>query len=333
MSETTTAVAKKEDKEIVYKPFGGSEDIKLSIAIIRNQIAVPTRQGKLPTDNDCIKFLMLCKARLLNPWEGDCFLIGYDGAKGPQFSLITAHQAFLKRAEVNPEYDGMKSGIIIEENNELKDLEGDFYISPAQKVVGGWATVFFKNRKYPMHKRIRVSRFNKGLGLWNDDSAGMICKCAEADALRSSFPTMLGGLYLKEETQPDAVTVSAPIFNTTAQEPAKSAEEVVIDVTPPAEVKVAAVPAQPAAAKAPKAAVKAPAAPKAPPTAMEALKARLEASGVSVKEVIKTLATLNLVDDLITTLEEATEKFPDAIQLLQDDFDSIVSDIKSKQSK
>ncbi len=27
----------------------------------------------------------------------------------------------------------------------------------------------------------------------------MICKCAEADALRSSFPTMLGGLYMKEE--------------------------------------------------------------------------------------------------------------------------------------
>jgi hypothetical protein len=27
----------------------------------------------------------------------------------------------------------------------------------------------------------------------------MICKCAEADALRASFLTMLGGLYLKEE--------------------------------------------------------------------------------------------------------------------------------------
>lgn len=333
MSETQTAVVKKEDKEVVYVPFGGKEDIKLSIAIVRNQIAVPTKSGKLPTDTDCIKFLMLCKARLLNPWEGDCYLIGYDGAKGPQFSLITAHQAFLKRAEVNPEYDGMKSGIIVEENSELKDLEGDFYVSPAQKVVGGWATVFFKNRKYPMHKRVRVSRFNKGFGLWNDDAAGMIAKCAEADALRSSFPTMLGGLYIKEEAQPDAVTVSAPIFTATPPEPEKPAEETVIDVTPPNEVKTAPVPPAPATAKAPKTASKAKEAPKTPQTPMEALKARMESSGVTVEDVIKTLAKLNLVDDLVSTLEETSIKFPDAIQLLQDDYDSLIGDIKNSKTK
>ena len=33
----------------------------------------------------------------------------------------------------------------------------------------------------------------------NDDPAGMIVKCAEADALRSAFPTMLGGCYTEEE--------------------------------------------------------------------------------------------------------------------------------------
>jgi hypothetical protein len=34
----------------------------------------------------------------------------------------------------------------------------------------------------------------------------MIVKCAEADALRSAFPTHLGGLYLEEETPPIDVT-------------------------------------------------------------------------------------------------------------------------------
>lgn len=42
----------------------------------------------------------------------------------------------------------------------------------------------------------------------------MICKCAEADALRSSFPTMVGGLYLREEMDfiPDVGNVKRPIF-------------------------------------------------------------------------------------------------------------------------
>src|SRR6185436_15944630 len=107
-----------------------------------------------------------------NPFEGDAVLIGYDGKDGPTFSLITAHQTYLKRAELHPEFDGMKSGIIVKENDSLRDLEGDFY-SPGQVVVGGWATVFFKTRKQAMHKRIRLERFKKSYGIWVDDPAGM----------------------------------------------------------------------------------------------------------------------------------------------------------------
>jgi phage recombination protein Bet len=210
---------KTEDKPMEFVPFGAQDKIKLSVAIVKNLVCVKTKSGKTCSDSDAIKFMMMCSARRLNPFEGDSFLIGYDGKDGPSFSLITAHQAFLKRAELNPEYDGMKSGVIVEQDGELKDLEGDFYTT-GQKVVGGWATVYFKNRKQPMHKRVRLARFQKAWGIWQDDPAGMICKCAEADALRSSFPTMLGGLYIKEETQTQAApAVSAPIF--TSPEPSK----------------------------------------------------------------------------------------------------------------
>lgn len=197
-----------------FVPFGAKEKIKLSVAIIQNLVAVKTKTGKTCSENDAIKFMMMCQARLLNPFEGDAYLIGYDGKDGPSFSLITAHQAFLKRAEMSPEYDGMKSGVIIKEDEQLKDLEGDFY-QDGQEVVGGWAVVYFKNRKQPMSKRIRLSRFQKTWGIWQDDPAGMICKCAEADALRSSFPTMLGGLYLREEVEPEKPRFSAPEFAST----------------------------------------------------------------------------------------------------------------------
>lgn len=218
MSTETTAVAKA-DKEMEFVPFGGKDPIKLSIAIVRRLIAVPTKTGKLPTDDDCIRFMMLCRSKRLDPFENDAYLIGYDGQDGAKFSLITAHQAFLKRAELHAEYDGMKSGIMVVRNGQMIDLEGDFHLETDQ-VVGGWACVYFKGRSHPMMKRIRLSRFNTGKSMWAKDPAGMVTKCAESDALRSSFPTMLGGLYLKEEMDAEqpAKEMKQPIFKGTTVE-------------------------------------------------------------------------------------------------------------------
>lgn len=229
------AIVKKSQAITEFIPFGGKDAIKLSVDMVRNMIAVPTKSKKYPTDNDCIKFIALCKARRLNPFEGDAFLIGYDTKDGPKFNLITAHQAFLKRAESHPEFDGMKSGIIVQRDEKVIDLEGDFWME-GDKVLGGWATVHFKNRTVPMHKRIRVQRFAQEWGIWRDDPAGMICKCAEADALRSSFPTIVGGMYLKEELEEkDAAkpAASEPMFN--AEPPieveAKQVEQPPVEVT------------------------------------------------------------------------------------------------------
>lgn len=187
------------DKSIVeFVPFGTDDKIKLSIELVKRLVAVKTKQGKSCSDEEAFKFILMCRARKLNPFEGDAFLIGYDTNDGPKFSLITAHQAFLKRAELNAEFNGMDSGVIVLREGEPLDLIGDFHF-PTDKILGGWATVHFKHREYPMRKRLRVDRFNKGFGVWKDDPAGMIVKCAEADALRSSFPTMLGGMFIEQE--------------------------------------------------------------------------------------------------------------------------------------
>jgi phage recombination protein Bet len=209
------AIQKAESKSVEFVPYGSQDKIKLSILMVQDLIAVKTRSGKTCSQQDAIKFMAMCQAKRINPFEGDCFLIGYDTNDGPKFSLVTAHQTYLKRAELHPEFDGMKSGIIVKEDGATKELEGDFF-EETQKVVGGWATVYFKGRKQPMHKRLRLQRFQKQFGIWLEDPAGMICKCAEADALRSSFPTMLGGLYLREEVEINPKPVDAittPIFN------------------------------------------------------------------------------------------------------------------------
>jgi phage recombination protein Bet len=209
------AVVSAADKPMEYIPFGGKDSIKLSVAIIKKFISVPTKNGHNCSDVDAMRFMMMCSAKRLNPFEQDAFLIGYDSKDGPKFSLITAHQAFLKRAETNPEYDGMESGVIVKTKDGFEEIPGDFHDEKAV-VVGGWAKVYFKNRSRPMYKRLRLQRFQKAFGVWQDDPAGMICKCAEADALRSSFPTMIGGLYLREEIERDMGVTSekvvAPLF-------------------------------------------------------------------------------------------------------------------------
>jgi phage recombination protein Bet len=181
-----------------YIPFGGDTKIKLSFNFIRRWIAAKTKRGFEPGEQDVMKFLMVCKAKKLNPFDGDAYLVGYDTNDGPVFSTIVAHQAFLKRAETHPEFDGMESGVIVRQGDEIKELVGDFF--PGGSVlVGGWATVFFVNRRHPMTKRLKLSTYDKGRSLWKSNPEGMIVKCAEADALRSSFPQLIGGMYLREE--------------------------------------------------------------------------------------------------------------------------------------
>lgn len=202
------------DKAIEYIPFLAEQQILLTPRMVLRFMCKPTKSGKRATMEQALHFCMLCKARGLNPWEGDAYLVGYDTQNGPEFSLITAHQAFLKRAEVHPEYDGMQSGVIVQRGDEILEEEGDFFID-GDVLLGGWAKILFKTRSTPVYKRLKLSTFNKGFGRWNVDPAGMIVKCAEADGLRSAFPNSLGGMYLEDEMpgnrehsegEPDAFT-------------------------------------------------------------------------------------------------------------------------------
>lgn len=236
MTQQTQAVAtRKEDKALEFIPFGSEDKIRLTIDIVKNTIAIPTKSGKLPQDKDIVKFMMMCQAQRLNPYAGDAYLTGYDSKDGPQFSLITAHQALLKRAEVSEHFLGMLSGIIVvDEQGAITEIEGDFY-TKEQEVIGGWAKVFHAKRKdYPFYRRIRMERFNKGFAQWQVDAAGMICKCAEADALRSAFPTMLGGLYIAEEQNlpTDIGSTVSETVGTPKVRPLATPKPEAIDVTP-----------------------------------------------------------------------------------------------------
>jgi phage recombination protein Bet len=203
MNETKkeTAIAKKDENSVEFVPFGGTDKLRLTASMVRQFIAVPTKSGALPNERDCIRFIMLCRGKRANPFEVDCFLIGYDTKNGPSFSLVCGIELFLKRASVEPSYDGNESGVIVSgPENTIIERAGTMVMS-GEKLIGGWARVFRKDRKQPEYKSVKFEVYNTGYSRWEKDPAGQIAKVALSQALRSAFATALGALYTQEEME------------------------------------------------------------------------------------------------------------------------------------
>ncbi len=138
------------DQPITFRPFEKEQEITLTPRRVKQFFCKPTKSGAVCSDEQAMRFCQLCKSRGLDPWEGDAYIVGYDGKDGPEFSLITAHQAFLKRAEACKDFDGMESGVIVrrvhqDKTAETIEYQGD-YIEPGDVLVGGWARVYRKDR-------------------------------------------------------------------------------------------------------------------------------------------------------------------------------------------
>ena len=191
------AIARQE-LTISYVPLGETTEIYLTMARTKQYLCVPTKSGMMPTDEQVMKYMMMCKAQSLNPWLNDAYLVGYDGKDGPQFSLITAHQSFLKRAEASPEFDGIESGVVVARGDEITERQGDMILN-GETLVGGWARVHRRDRRIPSYDAINLKTFNTNRSRWLADPAGMIVKCAEASALRKAFPSTLAAMYCREE--------------------------------------------------------------------------------------------------------------------------------------
>ena len=169
------------------------ETVNLSFQIVRNFI---TRGSKDVSDAECIMFISLCKANKLNPFVGEAWLVKYD--RNTPAQMLTARDAFMKRAETCDKYEGFQSGVIVIRNNKVEEQEGEFFL-PSDQLVGGWARVYRSDRKFPTVSRVRIEEYNTKKSTWASKPATMIQKVAEAHAFRKAFPVVMSGLYIPEE--------------------------------------------------------------------------------------------------------------------------------------
>jgi phage recombination protein Bet len=148
-------------------------------------------------------FINLCKFSKLNPWVKEAYCIKYGNEPA---TMVVGKDAFQKRAEANPNFDGFEAGIIVmvEETGEILYRKGTMRIT-GEEIIGGYAEVWRKDRSHST--RIEVS-FEEYAGRkkdgtlnnqWSKKPATMIRKVALVQALRETFPSAFGGMYIAEE--------------------------------------------------------------------------------------------------------------------------------------
>lgn len=200
----------------------GNDTVTLSPSIVRNYL---TNGNGAVTDQEVNYFVHLCRGQGLNPFLKEIYLIKF-GTQPATF--VVSKEAFLKRAEANPQYDGSESGIIVlNKDGELIERKGGFFLKDSEQVVGGWAKVYRKDRKYPSDVQVTFEEYagrTKDGNLnsnWANRPATMIKKVALVQALREAFPNDLNNLYTEEE-QGD---IQMPMVDTTPIEQPKPVQQ------------------------------------------------------------------------------------------------------------
>lgn len=203
--QKTTQATNIIEKSVTYDANGLS--VTLSPNIIKNYLVSGNKENVSP--DELVMFLNLCKFNQLNPWLKEAYCIKYGSEPA---TMVVAKEAFQKRAEENPAFDGYEAGIIVYNGaGEIIYRKGALKL-PDENVVGGYAEVWRKDKNHSY--RIEVS-FDEYAGKkrdgtlnaqWSSKPATMIRKVALVQALREAFPKTLGGMYTAEEqgqTEPE----------------------------------------------------------------------------------------------------------------------------------
>lgn len=195
-----------------YTASDGTE-VKLSPAIVAKYVL--TGNGEA-SDKDVFSFLAKCRARGLNPLAGDAYMTSYRNRDGStSTSVIVSKDYFVRTATQQAGFDGIRAGVVVanRKTGELTYREGSIVGKNSECLVGGWAEVYDKGRRFASRAEVSLDEYDQGRSLWKSKPATMIRKVALVQALREAYPGAFGGIYDRDEMPepvipiPDAPTV------------------------------------------------------------------------------------------------------------------------------
>lgn len=217
-----------------YTASDGTE-VKLSPAIVAKYVL--TGNGEA-SDKDVFSFLAKCRARGLNPLAGDAYMTSYRNRDGStSTSVIVSKDYFVRTATQQPGFDGMRAGVVVanRKTGELTYREGSIVGKNIECLVGGWAEVYDKGRRFASRAEVSLDEYDQGRSLWKSKPATMIRKVALVQALREAYPGAFGGIYDRDEMPepvipiPDAPTVDEQPADAEAVEAETVAESESVD--------------------------------------------------------------------------------------------------------
>lgn len=189
-----------------YTASDGTE-VKLSPAIVAKYVL--TGNGEA-SDKDVFSFLAKCRARGLNPLAGDAYMTSYRNRDGStSTSVIVSKDYFVRTATQQVGFDGMRAGVVVasKRTGELTYREGSIVGKNSECLVGGWAEVYDKGRRFPSRAEVSLDEYDQGRSLWKSKPATMIRKVALVQALREAYPGAFGGIYDRDEMPEPVVPV------------------------------------------------------------------------------------------------------------------------------
>ena len=110
---------------------------------------------------------------------------------------------YIEKGMENPQFDGMKSGVIVEKTDGTIDYRRGQFYSKNEKLVGGWAEIFIKGVREPIFRGVNIEEFiqRKSDGtankFWKDKPALMIEKVAQKQAMEIAMK--MPRTYIAEE--------------------------------------------------------------------------------------------------------------------------------------
>lgn len=164
------------------------------------------------TDSELALCVELCNRQHLNPFTQDVYLVKYGNAPA---SIITNYQVFNRRANRQPNYGGIESGVVVLRDGEVVKKKGSaVYKMIGEQLIGGWAEVKFTDGKIPAYAELALTDYSTGKSNWAKMPGVMIEKCAKAGAWRLAYPGEFRGMYVSEEmdqAQPQPREVAATV--------------------------------------------------------------------------------------------------------------------------
>lgn len=194
-------MANEERGLIIYQSRDGQE-IKLSFDTVRKYLV--NGKPELVTEQEIMLYMGMCKARGLNPFKRDCYLVKY--TPNDPAATIVSIDYFRSRAKAQPDCAGWNSGIIVlKENNALEYRKGSLFLD-GETLIGGWFRAKPKDwgdeYEWTVSLKPYVKKTNTGqvTRFWSEDNQPlMIAKVAESQGLRRLWPDEFQSLFVEDE--------------------------------------------------------------------------------------------------------------------------------------